>query len=293
MLAQWQADWVAAQLRAAGVEVEMVPVTTSGDQQLAPLGAIGGQGLFTKELQRELLAERIDLAVHSLKDLPTDPVPGLCLAAVPPRAPVGDALVSPMHASLERLPPGATVGTGSLRRRAQLLHIRPDLQVRDIRGNVDTRLRKVAAGDYDAAILAQAGLERLQLAEHIAQRLPTSMFLPAVGQGALGLETRSDDRPTREVVRPLDDAASHAAVLAERAMLAALRGGCLAPIAAWARLEGGWLTLIGRVLSPDGARKLEFTARAKAADAERLGRQVADELLAQGAAGLIELSRQA
>ena len=128
------------------------------------------------------------------------------------------------------------MGTGSLRRRAQLLHIRPDLQVRDIRGNVDTRLRKVAAGDYDAAILAQAGLERLQLTEHIAQRLPTSMFLPAVGQGALGLETRSDDRPTRDIVRPLDDAATHAAVLAERAMLAALRGGCLAPIAAWC----GW-----------------------------------------------------
>ena len=149
------------------------------------------------------------------------------------------------------------MGTGSLRRRAQLLHIRPDLQVRDIRGNVDTRLRKVAAGDYDAAILAQAGLERLRLAEHIAQRLPTSMFLPAVGQGALGLETRSDDRTTRDIIRPLDDAASHAAVLAERAMLAALRGGCLAPIAAWARLENGRLTLVGRVLSPDGARKLQ------------------------------------
>ncbi len=130
------------------------------------------------------------------------------------------------------------MGTGSLRRRAQLLSIRPDLQVREIRGNVDTRLRKVAAGDYDAAILAQAGLERLQLAQHIAQRLPTSLFLPAVGQGALGLETRSDDRATRDIIQPLDDPASHAAVLAERAMLAALRGGCLAPIAAWARLEG-------------------------------------------------------
>ena len=293
MLAQWQAEWVAAQLRAAGVEVEMVPVTTSGDQQLAPLGAIGGQGLFTKELQRELLADRIDLAVHSLKDLPTDPVPGLCLAAVPPRAPVGDALVSPKYASLEQLPQGAIVGTGSLRRRAQLLHIRPDLQVRGIRGNVDTRIRKAAAGDCDAAILAQAGLERLRLTEHIAQRLPLSMFLPAVGQGALGLETRRSDRPTRDIIQPLDDAASHAAVLAERAMLSALRGGCLAPIAAWARLENGRLTLVGRVLSPDGARKLEHTAGAEATDAEKLGRQVADVLLAQGAAGLIELSRRA
>ncbi len=235
LLAQWQAQWVAAQLHALGVEVELVPVTTSGDQQQTPIGAIGGQGVFTKEIQRELLAGRIDLAVHSLKDLPTDAVAGLCLAAIPARAAVADALLSDKYPSLEQLPPGAIVGTGSLRRRAQLLHVRPDLQVRDIRGNVDTRLGKLHAGQYDAVILAEAGLERLGLSGQIAQRLPMAIMLPAVGQGALGLEVRSDDRPTLELIQSLDDADSRAAVSAERAMLAALRGGCLAPVAAWGR----------------------------------------------------------
>ncbi len=292
LLAQWQAQWVAAQLRNLGVAVELVPVSTSGDQQQTPIGAIGGQGIFTKEIQRELLAGRIDLAVHSLKDLPTDAVPGLCLAAVPPRAAVADALIATQGSSLERLPPGAVVGSGSLRRRAQLLHVRPDLQMRDIRGNVDTRLRKLHAGEYDAIILAEAGLQRLGLEAQIAQRLPMSVMLPAVGQGALALETRSDDQTTRQLLRALDHEDSHAAVLAERAMLAALQGGCLAPIAAWARRTGDSLTLTGRVLSPDGRRKIEAQRVAATGEAVRLGRAVAEELLAAGAAGMVEAARR-
>jgi hydroxymethylbilane synthase len=291
MLAQWQANWVAARLDELGIRVQLVPITTTGDQQAAPITAEGGTGIFTKEIQRELLAERIDLAVHSLKDLPTEVVPGLSLSAVPERAPVADALISTRYATFDEFPNGATVGTGSLRRRAQLLYVRPDLRMLDIRGNVDTRLRKLREGQFDAILLARAGLERLGLADQIRQVLPLDLVLPAVGQGALGLETRSDDQAVRAALAPLDHASTHAAVLAERAMLAALRGGCLAPIAAWGRIEEGQLRLTGRVLSPDGSRRLEVAEGASVADAEALGRRVADALLAQGAAGLIEQSR--
>ena len=295
LLAQRQSQWVAAQLQSLGIQVELVAVTTGGDQQQTPIGAIGESGVFTKEIERELLDGRVDLAVHSLKDLPTDVPPGLCLAAVPQRAAVGDALLSDKYPALDQLPPAATVGTGSLRRRAQLLHVRPDLQVRDIRGNVDTRLRKLHGGQFDAVVLAEAGLERLGLADQIAQRLPPAILLPAVGQGALGLEVRSDDQHARQLVQTLDHRATHAAVTAERAMLAALRGGCLAPVAAWGRLEEDRpdrLTLTGRVLSVNGVRKIEATRAAPLAEAEQLGLRVADDLLAQGAAALIESARQ-
>jgi hydroxymethylbilane synthase len=291
LLARWQADWVTARLRQQGIDVELLPVVTSGDQQQMPIGADDERGVFTKEIQRELLAGRIDLAVHSLKDLPTDDVPGLVLAAVPERAPAGDVLVCAQYPSLGALPPGATVGTGSLRRRAQLLNVRPDLQMRDIRGNVDTRLRKLRQGDYDAIILAEAGLRRLDLAEQITECLPLELFLPAVGQGALGVETRRDDPETREAVALLDDPAARQAVMAERAMLAALRGGCLAPIAAWGRAEGSQLTLTGRVLSFDGVRKIEVTQSASPAEPEPLGRRVAAGLIAQGAVELIAAAR--
>jgi len=288
LLAQWQANWVTAQLRQRGFEVELIQITTSGDQQQTLSGPMSGTGLFTKEIQRELLDERIDLAVHSLKDLPTETVPGLALAAVPERAPVADVLVSDRFASLEQLPPGAVVGTGSFRRRAQLLNHRDDLEMRDIRGNVDTRLRKLREGHYEAIILAQAGLDRLGLAKHITQILPLGVMLPAVGQGALGIESRVDDTATREALASLDHPSTHAAVKAERAMLALLHGGCMAPIAAWGRLVHEQLTLTGRVLDPAGTRKLEITqACAAAGDAESLGRSVANALLAQGAAALI------
>lgn len=292
-LARWQAEWVAARLAELGVEVSLVLITTSGDvQQKGPVETIGTRGVFTKEIQRELLEGRVDLAVHSLKDLPTDVVPGLCLAAVPERAPVSDVLASRKYSSLAELPKAALVGTGSLRRRAQILHVRPDLRTQEIRGNVETRLRKLDEGQYDAVILAEAGLRRLGLVEHITEVLPASVSLPAVGQGALGLETREDDENTRRILARLDDPASHAGVLAERAMLAALEGGCLAPIAAWGRMEGDRLVLTGRVLDADGARRLEATSQGTAPGAEDLGRRVADDLIAQGAAELIGAARQ-
>ncbi len=292
-LARWQADWVAGELRRLGHDVVLVPLSTRGDQQRdAPLGEIGGQGVFTKELERALLRDEIDLAVHSLKDLPTEPVEGLELAAIPPRAPTGDALLSVRWRSLAELPANAAVGTGSLRRRAQLWHMRRDLRMLDIRGNVDTRLRKLAEGEYDALILAQAGLQRLGLDGHIREILPESMMLPAVGQGALGVEIRSANSELREAFAPLDDAATRAAVTAERAMLAALRGGCLAPVGAKGELEGDRLTLRGVVLSGDGSVRLEARQIGLPHEAEHVGRQVAEQLLEQGAGELIAASRE-
>jgi len=304
-LARWQADWVAAQLRQRGIEVLSTPIATTGDRQLGAIDAIGGQGVFTKEIQLALLDGRIDLAVHSLKDLPTVTPPELCLAAVPQRAEAGDVLVSAQGASLAELPHGAAIGTGSLRRRAQLLHFRRDLRMKDIRGNIDTRLRKLR-GDcpdfrvgengtvpFDALVLAEAGLRRLGLEAHITQRLPLEIVLPAPGQGALALEIRTDDEPTRRIVAQLDHPPTRAAVTAERAMLAALQGGCLAPIAALGRVDGDRLTLIGRVLGRDGVRRIEAHEAATLAEAVALGRQVADVLLDQGAGELIQAARQA
>jgi hydroxymethylbilane synthase len=291
ILARWQANWVTAQLRQRGMEIELVPITTSGDRQQATSGPMSGTGIFTKEIQRELLEGRIDLAVHSLKDLPTEAVPGLVLAAVPERAPVADVLISVRFDSLASLPPGAVVGTGSLRRRAQLLHHRDDLEMREIRGNVDTRIRKLREGHYEAIVLAQAGLDRLGLAKNITQILPLGLMLPAVGQGALGIEARAGDAATLETLACLDHPPTHAAVTAERAMLAALHGGCMAPIAAWGRIEGGQLVLTGRVLDAAGTRKLEAVQSGAAEEAESLGRQAANVLLEQGAAELIAMGR--
>jgi hydroxymethylbilane synthase len=290
-LARWQAEWVAAAVARGGAEVELIPVATRGDQQQAPIGRIGGSGVFTKEIQRALLDQRIDLAVHSLKDLPTEETPGLTLAAVPARAAVHDVLVSREGLPLERLPAGALVGTGSQRRRSQLLHARPDLRTQDIRGNVETRLRKLRDGQFDVVILAEAGLQRLGLSAQITQVLPMAIFLPAIGQGALGIEARTGDEPTRAALAPLNDAATCAAVTAERAMLAALQGGCLAPVAGWGRVEADRLVLSGRVLSPDGSHMLDATLSADPADAASLGQRVAQQLLDQGAADLIRASR--
>lgn len=291
-LARWQAEWVAARLAEQGTAVELVPITTQGDVKTGPLGQIGGQGVFTKEIQRALLEGQIDLAVHSLKDLPTAEVEGLSLAAVPPRESTADVLVSAKASSLEDLPHGARVGTGSLRRKAQLLHVRPDLVVLEIRGNVETRLRKLDDGEYDAIVLAEAGLKRLGFADRIAAVLPRVIMLPAVGQGALGIETRSDDERTRKLLAPLDDIATHAAVTAERSMLAALRGGCLAPVGAAGLVEGSALSLDGVVLSGDGRQRITAAAAGRIEDAVAIGQQAADLLLAQGAAEMIAESRQ-
>ena len=291
-LARWQAEWVAARLGERGVEVEMVHIATQGDVKTGPLGQIGGQGLFTKEIQRALLTREIDLAVHSLKDLPTEPVAGLCLAAVPPRETTADVLASAKFGTLDQLPHGARVGTGSLRRKAQLLFVRSDLTILGIRGNVETRLKKLDEGQYDAIVLAAAGLTRLGFADRMTFVLPRSIMLPAVGQGALGLETREDDAVARSLVEPLNDRLTHAAVLAERTMLHALRGGCLAPVAALGQSDNAALKLEAVVLSGDGQRRISAEGAGRPEDAIRIGEQVADELLLQGAAELIASSRE-
>jgi hydroxymethylbilane synthase len=287
-LARWQADWVAARLTDLGIEVELVPITTQGDVKTQPLGQIGGQGLFTKELQRALLDNQIDLAVHSLKDLPTASVDGLALAAVPERESTADVLVSNIAQRIEDLPQAACIGTGSLRRKAQLLHIRPDFQVEDIRGNVETRVRKLDEGQYDAIILAEAGLLRLGLAARIVHVIPQTVMLPAVGQGALGIESRADDSTTRQILAPLNHTETHQAVHAERSLLFTLRGGCLAPVGAIGRVENGRLLLDAVVLSGDGAKRVSAAGEAAAVV---LGEQIAAALIAQGATELIASSR--
>jgi hydroxymethylbilane synthase len=286
-LARWQAQWVADRLQELGVTIELVPITTQGDVKAGPLGQIGGMGLFTKELQRALLDDQIDLAVHSLKDLPTEPVAGLSLAAVPERESTADVLLSAKFRNLESLPQRARVGTGSLRRKAQLWHSRPDLLVEDIRGNVETRLRKLEEGEFDAIILAAAGLKRLGLADRITQVLPQSLMLPAVGQGALGIEARADDADTQQLLAPLNHDNTHQAVLAERTMLLALCAGCLAPVGALALADGEQLSLQAVVLSPDGRRRIHAGAVTAANEAVYLGQIIAEELMAQGAAEMI------
>lgn len=291
-LARWQAEWVASELAKHHVETELVFLKTLGDVKSGPIGNVGTQGVFTKEIQRALLDNQVDLAVHSLKDLPTDETDGLHLSTVPPRESCGDVLIANDVNTLDELPTGAVVGTGSARRRAQLLAHRPDLEVHDLRGNVDTRLRKLREDNsINAIILAEAGLRRLGLEHHISQVIPKTIMLPAVGQGALGLETREDDQTTREAIGTLHDQATFQSILAERALLRTLRGGCIAPIGAWARLEGDELTLDAIVLNADGTQKVTATASALAEQCEELGIRTANELLAQGAAELLAAAR--
>jgi hydroxymethylbilane synthase len=291
-LALWQANHIAEKLRpvAAPRPVELVEIQTTGDLvQNVALSQIGGDGVFTKEIQRALLDGRVDIAVHSLKDLPTTFVEGLTLAAVPPRGPTGDVFVSRKHARFERLPQGATVATSSLRRRSQLLHRRPDLHLVTMRGNVETRLRKLVEQDLDAIILAQAGLVRLGLGTAITEILDPLWMLPAVGQGALGLECRTADATTRTLLQALNDPPTQQAVLAERALLRALGGGCQVPIGAAATVEQGYLTLRGVVLAPNGSKRIESRSQGDANQAERLGNQLAAQLLSQGARELLRL----
>lgn len=291
-LARWQAEWVAARLTELGAAVELVFIKTGGDGTTTPISESSSPGLFTKEIQRALLDGRVDLAVHSLKDLPTECVDGLALTAVPPRESPCDAFISNQVAAIEQLSHGARVGTGSRRRQSQLLHARPDLTVLDIRGNVETRLQKLDEGDYDAIILAAAGLKRLGLDDRITQLLPPTTMLPAVGQGALGLETRQADQATIAAVTQLDDPVTHACVLAERTLLAALRGGCLAPVGAWGRVADGKLYLDAVVLSSDGGTRLEAKVSGDIRSAVPLGEEAASQLIEQGAAELIASSHE-
>lgn len=291
-LARWQAEWVAEKLHALGCNVELVEIATRGDiDRSRAVEEIGTRGVFTKEIQRALLNGDVDLGVHSLKDLPTEPIDGLTLAAVPVRESPADALVASEGVLLENLPHGARVGTGSLRRQAQLRHLRANLRIEDVRGNVDTRLRKLDDGRFDAIVLAEAGLRRLGLADRITQLLSYETMMPAVGQGALGIECRSDDREVIASLASLEDKATRAAVTAERALLAQLRGGCMAPIGALGHIEQGVLRLSAVVLSADGKVRLVAEDLAAPDDALSLGRRVADALLAQGAADLISANR--
>ena len=287
-LAMWQSNWVKSQLELAGATVELVPVKTQGDVRTGPLAQIGGQGLFTKQLQIALLDGEIDLAVHSLKDLPTEDVEGLVIAAIPPRETTADALVSPGGLDVRSLPANSIVGTGSVRRAAQLLHLRDDLQIRDIRGNVDTRLAKLDAGEFDAIVLASAGLTRLGLADRIGYEFSPPELLPAIGQGALGLETRADDSATVGIVSKLNHRASFAAAMAERSLLRTLFAGCLSPVGAVTEVNGDRLSLTGVVLSRDGRTRILSDGSGDLDHFVQLGLDVADDLKSRGADKLLE-----
>jgi hydroxymethylbilane synthase len=290
LLAKWQAEFVRKQLfQATGVEAEIVIIKTAGDKmQQAPLTQIGGKGVFIKELEEALLDETIDLAVHSVKDVPTETPSRLCFPAVCRRDDVRDCLVSANGATLANLRQGARVGTSSLRRQAQLRHIRPDLDIRELRGNVDTRLRKVESGEYQAILLAKAGLDRLGLSQRITEILSPDLCMPAVGQGAIAVETRLKDTEAADVLAKLDDAETRTAIIAERALLGALHGGCQVPIGAWARVERGELLLEACVCSVDGAQYVKQRATAPPEQAAQLGEHMARLLMEAGAQSILE-----
>lgn len=275
-LALWQAEFVASSLRSLGHAVDLVIIQTQGDQvQDRPLAQIGGDGLFTKAIQDALLEGRADIAVHSLKDLPTLPVAGLTLAAVPKRGPTGDVFVSVKHRRFDELPQGAHIASGSQRRKAMLLNRRPDLQLHDLRGNIQTRLKRLQENGCDAIILAEAGLIRLQLSDRITEVLDPDWMLPAVGQGALGLECRTNDFATLDILQLLNDSYTHAAVTAERSFLLAMGGGCQVPLGVQTIIRAESLKVRGVWLSPDGKERREAEVNGNRTDAENLGKQLA------------------
>ena len=290
-LARWQTDLVAAALRAAWPDLptQIKLYTTRGDRELdRPLPEIGGKGLFTAEIEAALHAGDIDLAVHSLKDLPIADSAGLAIGAVLERADVHDVLVSRHSLPLAELPPHPRVGTSSPRRAAQILAARPDAQILPMRGNVDTRLRKAAGDDYDAVVLAAAGLARLGLAEYVTQRLPLEVMLPAPGQGALAVQCRADDEAILALLRPLHHPATWAAVTAERAFLEGLGGGCAVPVAAYAAYDGSGLELRGLVASMDGRQIVRVAGHGPPEAPYHLGQRLAQVALAQGASRMLE-----
>lgn len=288
----WQATWVQGELEKLGHSVELVQISTKGDVSKSSLSQVGGQGVFTKEIQLQLLAGKVDVAVHSLKDLPTDPIAGLHIAAVPPREITLDCLICREKATtFKQLPAGSSVGTGSTRRAAQLLAWRPDIQIADIRGNVDTRLKKLEEGEYDAIILAAAGLSRLGLYEHVSQELPQDRMLPAIGQGALGLECRSDDTETTETLAALKDEIAFSCVQAERRILNRLGAGCLAPVAALATVQDGKMRIRARVLAVDGSKFVDANTLGDPKTPETLADEIVEQFIAGGAMELIEQTR--
>ena len=293
-LALWQANHISALLRARGHEVELEIIHTTGDKitdvPLAMVGTKGGlgKGIFTKEIEEALAAGRVDLAVHSLKDLPTELPPGFEIAAITERQDPRDAFCSRHYASFQELPQKARVGTSSLRRQAQLKAVRPDLDIHPLRGNVDTRLRKLEQGEYDAIILASAGLKRLGKTELVKQIIPAEIMCPAAGQGALGIEIRLGDSATRDHLAFLNDSAARAATTCERALLNSLGGGCQVPIGAFAEMKNGKLHLESIVADPDGSKLLRDSRDGTIEDAEQLGNAAGAALLARGGDKILE-----
>ncbi|NQZ49953.1 MAG: hydroxymethylbilane synthase [Moritella sp.] len=285
-LAMWQAEYVKARLEALhqNLTVELIPMVTKGDIILdTPLAKVGGKGLFVKELEVAILENRADIAVHSMKDVPVEFPEGLGLEVICEREDPRDAFVSNTYRQIEELPPGAIVGTCSLRRQCQLSEARPDLKIMDLRGNVNTRLNKLDNKDYDAIILAAAGLKRLDMAYRIASYIEPEQSLPAVGQGAVGIECRIDDKRVKALLAPLNHALTSDRVLAERAMNLALEGGCQVPIGSYALIDGDELWLRGLVGKPDGTEVIRAEIRGDRNNAHQLGLELAEKLLAQGA----------
>lgn len=293
-LALWQANFVRDELQRLGIESEVVIIKTSGDRiQDAPVAQIGLKGVFIKELEDALLEGKVDLAVHSMKDVPTEVPAGLSFAAICKRHDPRDVLLSRNGAGLRQLAAGARIGTSSLRRQAQLRRVRPDLKFLELRGNVDTRIRKLESGEYEAIVLAKAGLDRLGLAGKVTEVLATEDCLPAVGQGAVGIETRAGDARARGAVAPLDHEATRVALMAERALLAFLEGGCQVPLGALATVAGDELSLQGCVISPDGKEVLRDMRAGSAKEPEPVGRQLGAALLEQGAGRILQLAGRA
>jgi len=299
-LALWQANHVRQELeRLRGIATEIVPIRTTGDrlqsvsvaQASEAIGAEGGKGIFIKEIEDALLSGAVDIAVHSMKDVPTETPRGLAFPAITKREDPRDCLVSRHSLTLDKLPHGTRIGTSSLRRQAQLRRYRADLEVLDMRGNVDTRLKKAAAGEFDAIVLAVAGIARLGASDRITEILSPEVMLPAVGQGALGIETRADDGDTSRFVSSLDDAETRACVATERALLRELEGGCQIPLGAWARMEKkGEIFLEACILSPDGTQIVRGDERGAASDAEAIGEKLARMLIEAGADKILRLA---
>jgi len=290
LLAKWQAEYVRKRIfQATGVETEIVIIKTTGDSmQQAPFSQIGGKGVFIKELEEALLDEQIDLAVHSVKDIPTDVPSRLCFPAVCRREDVRDALIGGKGETLLKLRHGARVGTSSLRRASQLRHARPDLDIREMRGNVDTRLRKVDSGEYEAIVLAKAGLDRLGMSGRISEVLSPDVCMPAVGQGAIAVQGRLKDAEISDALAPLDDNETRQSIVAERALLGALQGGCQVPLGAWARFERSELAMDAVVCSPDGSSYIRQRASGPADQPRELGQRLAGLLIDAGAGTILE-----
>jgi len=290
MLAKWQAEFIRKKIfQATGVDAEIVIIKTTGDKlQTASFAQIGGKGVFIKELEEALLNEEVDLAVHSVKDIPTDVPSRLCFPAICRREDTRDCLIAAKGETLATLRQGARVGTSSLRRQAQIRHARPDLDIRELRGNVDTRLRKVESGEYDAILLAKAGLDRLGWSNRISEVLSPEVCMPAVGQGAMGVQARVKDTEIADALAPLDDFATRQSIVAERSLLGSLEGGCQVPLGAWARVERGELVLDAVVCSPDGTQLVRQRATAPPEQARELGAQVAQLLIDSGAREILQ-----